>query len=146
MIRGRRLGIDPGSVRVGVAISDPDGILATPLETVKRDRKNAADVTRIAVLVQEWEIVEVVVGVPTGLSGRPGAAVAVADEFAARLAEMVAPVPIVRQDERLSTVTATRQLRDSGVPGRRQRGVVDQAAAAVILQQWLDRLASDPGR
>lgn len=131
-------------MRVGVAISDPDGILATPLETVRRDAKGGTDLARIAALVREWEIIEVVVGVPTGLSGRPGAAVAVADEFAGRLADVVAPVPIVRQDERLSTVTATRQLRDSGVPGRRQKGVVDQAAAAVILQQWLDRLDSDP--
>lgn len=138
MKRGRRLAVDPGSVRVGLAISDPDGILATPLETVSRDRKLGSDLDQIAAIVADREIVEVVVGRPTGLSGKSGPAAEVADLYAEQLRLRLASVPVVRQDERLSTVTATRHLRDSGVRGKKQRSVIDQAAAVVILQQWLD--------
>lgn len=134
MIRGRRLGIDVGSVRVGVALSDPDGVLATPLMTVPHDD---ASVEALAALVGEHEIVEVVVGLPRTLAGREGTAAEAARGFADALTAAL-PVPVVFSDERLTTVVATRQLRESGVRGRRQRSVVDQAAAVAILQGWLD--------
>lgn len=135
--RGRRLGIDVGSVRVGVALSDPDGVLATPLVTVARDVEGGTDMAAIAALVAEHEVVQIVVGLPRTLAGREGPAAEAAREFAERLAAVV-DVPLALSDERLTTVVATRQLRDSGRKGRRQRAVVDQVAAVAILQGWLD--------
>jgi putative Holliday junction resolvase len=133
--RGRRLGVDVGSVRVGVALSDPDGLLATPLVTLPRDERSAA---AVAALVAEHEAVGVVVGLPRTLAGREGAAAEAARAFVAEL-EPVLDVPLELSDERLTTVVATRQLRESGRKGRRQRAVVDQVAAVGILQGWLDR-------
>jgi putative holliday junction resolvase len=137
--RGRRLGVDVGSVRVGVALSDPDGVLATPLATVPRDAEGGSDLRTLTALVDEHEVVEVVVGLPRTLAGRDGPAAQAAREFADALAGVLGErVPVVLSDERLTTVVATRQLRASGRPGRRQRAVVDQAAAVAILQGWLD--------
>lgn len=137
---GRRLGVDVGTVRVGVALSDPSGILAVPLVTLSRDERAGADIERLAELVVEHEVVEVVVGLPRTLAGRQGPAARAAREYAALLGRRIAPVPVELTDERLSTVAATRALRDSGMRGaRRQRAVVDQAAAVQILQSWLDR-------
>jgi putative Holliday junction resolvase len=135
--RGRRLGIDVGSVRVGVALSDPDGLLATPLVTLPRDAEGGSDLQALADLVAEHEVVQVVVGLPRTLAGREGPAAQAAQEFAAALSAVL-DVPVVLADERLTTVIASRQLRASGRPGRRQRAVVDQAAAVAILQGWLD--------
>lgn len=137
MRRGRRLGIDVGAVRVGVALGDPDGLLATPLATVPRDTARGSDLATIALLVAEHAVVEIVVGLPRTLAGHEGAAAEAARAFAAALAERV-PVPLVFSDERLTTVVATRQMRESGRKGRRQRAVVDQVAAVAILQGWLD--------
>jgi len=136
--RGVRLGVDVGSVRVGVARSDPAGILATPVETLRRDVRASTDVSRLAVLVREWDVLEVVIGLPVTLSGVEGAAAEAARGYADAVAQAVAPVPVRLVDERLSTVTATTALRGAGVAGRRHRGVVDQAAAVVILQSALD--------
>ena len=138
MSGGRRLGVDVGSVRVGVAISDPSGMLASPLATLRRDRASGRDLGEIAALVTEHEVVEVVVGLPRGLSGREGPAAEAAREYAAALGRAVAPVPVRLSDERLTTVMASRTLSDRGVRGKRQRAVVDQAAAVFILQSWLD--------
>jgi putative holliday junction resolvase len=135
--RGRRLGIDVGAVRVGVAVSDPDGVLATPLVTVPRDVEGGSDVRTIAALVAEHEAVAVVVGLPRTLAGREGPASEAAREFATAL-QGALEVPIELSDERLTTVVATRQLRERGVKGRKQRAVVDQAAAVAILQGYLD--------
>jgi putative holliday junction resolvase len=135
--RGRRLGIDVGAVRVGVAVSDPDGVLATPLVTVPRDVEGGSDVRAIADLVAEHEAVGVVVGLPRTLAGREGQAAETARAFAVAL-EGALDVAVELSDERLTTVVATRQLRERGVKGRRQRAVVDQAAAVAILQSWLD--------
>jgi putative Holliday junction resolvase len=135
---GRRLGVDVGNVRVGVALSDPGGVLATPLTTLSRDQRAGSDVERLAELVAEHEVVEVVVGLPRTLAGRQGAAAAAARAYATALGDRIAPIPVRLADERLSTVVASRVLRTSGVPGRRQRAVVDQAAAVEILQSWLD--------
>jgi putative holliday junction resolvase len=123
---------------VGVALSDPHGVLATPLTTLSRDQRAGVDIERLAGLVAEHEVVEVVVGLPRTLAGRHGPAADAAQSYAAVLAERIAPVPVRLHDERLSTVVATRALRDSGVRGRRQRAIVDQAAAVQILQSWLD--------
>ena len=138
MRSGVRLGIDVGTVRVGVARSDPAGILATPVETVPRDVAGRSDLTRIAVLVAECDAMEIIVGLPRGLSGREGAAASATRKYAVDIACRVDPVPVRVVDERLSTVTAHRSLRDAGVKGRRHRPVVDQAAAVVILQSALD--------
>jgi putative holliday junction resolvase len=135
---GVRLGVDVGSVRVGVAISDPHGVLATPLETVARDVKNGSDLNRLADLVVEHGVVEVIVGLPRSLSGRNGPAAAAATEYAGTLGARIAPVPIRMSDERLTTVMASRTLSERGISGRKQRQVVDQAAAVLILQGWLD--------
>jgi putative Holliday junction resolvase len=124
-------------VRVGVALSDPDGILATPLLTVPRS--DADDGTaRIAALTAEHEAVEVVVGLPVTLAGREGPAAIDARAYAERLASQIAPVPVRLSDERMSTVVASRRLAERGLRGKRQRKVVDQAAAVEILQSWLN--------
>ncbi|MGH3903162.1 MAG: Holliday junction resolvase RuvX [Pseudonocardiaceae bacterium] len=136
---GRRLGVDVGEVRVGVALSDPSGALATPLVTLKRDKRGGADLDALAALVVEHEVVEVVVGLPRTLAGRHGPAARAAEEYAHTLAERLDDTVAVRLiDERLTTVSAARMLSGRGVRGRKQRAVVDQAAAVEILQGWLD--------
>ncbi|GEL24025.1 putative pre-16S rRNA nuclease [Pseudonocardia sulfidoxydans NBRC 16205] len=140
--RGRRLGVDVGAVRVGVALSDPDCMIATPLVTVARDLREpgdrgGSDLREIAALVAEHEVVQVVVGLPRTLAGAEGPAAQAARAFAEDLSSVL-EVPVEFSDERLTTVVATRQLRERGVKGKRQRAVVDQAAAVAILQGWLD--------
>lgn len=134
---GVRLGIDVGTVRVGVARSDGAGVLAVPVETVRR-RSGGGDLSRIARLAVQCGAVEIVVGLPLHLSGNTGTASAAARKYAEDVARRVQPLPVRVVDERLSTVTAQRALRESGVAGRRQRGVIDQVAAVVILQFALD--------
>ena len=136
--RGRRLGIDVGSVRIGVACSDPDGILATPVETVRRER-SGKHVRRLAALAAELEAVEVVVGLPRTLADRTGPSALDAIEVAEALAARIAPTPVRLADERLTTVSAQRSLRAAGVRSKEQRAVIDQAAAVAILQSWLDQ-------
>ncbi|WP_396929448.1 Holliday junction resolvase RuvX [Mycolicibacterium sp.] len=136
--RGRRLGVDVGTVRIGVAISDPDGILATPVETVRRER-TGKHLRRLVALVTEHDIVEVVVGLPRTLADRAGTSAQDAVDVADALAERIAPVPVRLADERLTTVVAQRSLREAGVRAKSQRGVIDQAAAVGILQGWLDQ-------
>ncbi|TYK42889.1 Holliday junction resolvase RuvX [Actinomadura decatromicini] len=140
---GVRLGVDVGSVRVGVARCDPGGILATPLETVRSGR---GDVDRLVALAAEHEAIEVVVGLPTSLSGREGPAAQAARAFAARLAGRLPQGSVRLYDERLTTVTAESGLRAGGVRGKARRAVVDQAAATVLLQAALDaeRLTGSP--
>jgi putative holliday junction resolvase len=142
---GRRLGVDVGSVRVGVALSDPAAVLASPLVTLTRDRRGSTDVDALAALVTEHEVVEVVVGLPRTLAGRHGRAAREAEAYAASLANRVM-IPIQLADERLTTVRATRVLAERGVRGKRQRAVVDQVAAVEILQSWLERRAGAGGR
>jgi putative Holliday junction resolvase len=138
---GRVLGIDVGTVRVGVAMSDPTGTLASPLETLQR-AKDESDLDRLAALVVEHEVTEVVVGEPRHLSGASGASAQDAEAYARSLAGRIADVPVHLIDERLSTVTAASALRAGGIDSRRQRPVIDQAAAVVILQSYLDARAS----
>jgi putative Holliday junction resolvase len=135
--RGVRLGVDVGTVRVGVAVSDPEGILATPLVTVARE-VNKSDLAELARIIVERDVVEVVIGLPVTLAGTESYAAVAARAYAAELAALISPVPVQLTDERMSTVVATRRLSDRGVRGRRRRAVVDQAAAVEILQGWLD--------
>jgi len=132
---GRRLGIDVGDVRIGVAYSDPAGALATPLETVAAGRTS---LERLRALVLEHDVNEVVVGLPRSLSGGEGPAAVRMRSYAVRLAQEVHPVPVRLVDERLSTVSAERVLRHRGRKGQRSRAVVDQVAAVEILQTALD--------
>jgi putative Holliday junction resolvase len=136
-VPGRRLGIDVGTVRVGVALSDATGVLASPLETLRR-AKDERDLDHLAELVVTHEVVEVVVGLPRHLSGASGASARDASAYAEALASRIGDVPVHLVDERLSTVTAASHLRAGGISARRQRPVIDQAAAVVILQSHLD--------
>lgn len=138
MREGVRLGVDVGSVRVGLAASDPGGVLATPVETIERDLESGTDLGVIAAAVLERHVLEVVVGLPRSLSGDEGPAAAGARGYAVALAARISPIPVRLIDERLTTIDAHRQLRDSGMAGRAQRAVVDQAAAVLILQAALD--------
>jgi putative Holliday junction resolvase len=144
MRTGVRVGIDVGTVRIGVARSDFHGLLATPVETVPREKAAGAsvdgiprDLARLALLVAELDAVEVIVGLPLALSGRHTASTEDAVVFADTLAAVV-PVPVRLVDERLSTVSAQAALRSSGRSTRTQRPVVDQVAATIILQHALD--------
>ena len=143
LTRGVRIGVDVGQVRVGVSRSDPDGILATPLVTLARDLTAApdavpSDLAELAALVVEHEAVGVVVGLPVNLAGKHGPAAVHVKAYADRLVDVIAPVPVTLTDERMSTVVASRRLAERGVRGKRQRAVVDQAAAVEILQSWQD--------
>lgn len=124
--------------QVGVALSDPAPMLATPLITLKRDEAGGSDLAQLAELVTEHDVVEVVVGLPKTLAGRHGTAAEIAQSYGTALAERIAPVPVRFADERLTTVTASRMLSKRGVKGKKQRAVVDQAAAVEILQAFLD--------
>jgi putative holliday junction resolvase len=119
-------------------VSDPDCILATPVETVRRDRTDR-HMRRLVQLVNELEAVEVVVGLPRTLADRTGPSAEDAIALAEDLGRRVAPIPIRLADERLTTVTAQRSLREAGVRARGQRAMIDQAAAVGILQSWLDQ-------
>ncbi|MGD9484263.1 Holliday junction resolvase RuvX [Streptomyces sp. TRM70308] len=145
MRRGRRLAVDVGDARIGVASCDPDGLLATPVETVPgRDRPAAH--RRLAELVAEYEPLEVVIGLPRSLSGGEGPAAEKVRAFAQEAARRVAPVPVRLVDERLSTVSAAQSLRASGVSAKKGRSRIDQAAAVVILQSALEteRVSGEP--
>jgi putative Holliday junction resolvase len=135
---GRILGVDLGSVRIGVAVSDGGQRLATGHTVVARSGDVRSDHRALARLVTDEEAVAVVVGLPRSLDGSLGPAARAALDEAARLAEVVG-VPVLTCDERLTTVEATRALRAGGTRGRARRRVVDQVAAAVMLQSWLDR-------
>lgn len=138
--RGVRLGIDPGEARIGVASSDPSGILATPVETVARvDGELGRALDRLATLAEELGAVLIYVGLPRSMSGGEGPSAGRVRAFADDLARRVHPCPVRLVDERLSTVTAEGQLRAQGRKGRKRRAVVDQAAAVVILQGVLER-------
>ncbi|MFM9376136.1 Holliday junction resolvase RuvX [Gordonia sp. VNK21] len=143
--RGRRLALDVGTVRVGVAVCDPDGILATPVETVQRTEGDG-DVQRVAALAAEYEVLAVIVGLPRTLRNTEGVAVASAKAFGDRVAALVDPVPVIYHDERLTTVTAAGALRASGRKGKSARAVIDQAAAVAILQGWLDVQSASQGQ
>ena len=134
----RVVGLDLGARRIGVAVSDPSGTIASPLEVLERSGDAVADRRRLAALVREVEAERVVVGLPLSLSGDTGPAAQAALAEAQDLADALG-VPVETCDERLSTVSATGTLRALGVRGEARRRTVDKVAAAVILQSWLDR-------
>lgn len=147
MRRGVRLAVDLGLTRVGVARSDPDGILATPVATLQRDTGGETDMAEVIRLAREFDAIEIVVGLPTSMSGKAQTTAKAAKRWAGRLATQLAAAPqtgggtcpLVRMvDERLSTVSAHRMLHEAGRAEISHRAVVDQVAAVVILQFALD--------
>jgi putative holliday junction resolvase len=132
------LGIDVGTVRVGLARSDPYGLIASPVATLTRDAKNGADLDELVAMITDEDVSGVVVGLPVTLAGREGTSAEMARSYAGELAARIAPIPVEMIDERLSTVSAQRTLATRGIRGKASRAVVDQAAAVVLLQHWLD--------
>jgi putative Holliday junction resolvase len=133
---GRVVGLDLGEARIGVSISDPDRRVAVPIGTVQVGRP-PGELRAIAAIVADNDAVLVVLGLPLSMSGDPGPSARRAQDFADVLRTAI-PVPVVLQDERLSTVEAEKTLREAGVKGRDLRSVIDRSAATVILQAWLD--------
>jgi len=137
----RALGLDLGSKRIGVAVSDGDGLVATPIEVVHRTGDRPGEHRTLADLAAEWEVEVVVVGIPYSLDGSTGP-MARTMEAEARVLEGVLGarpgVPVETYDERLTTVTADRALREQDLRAPQRRKVVDMVAAAVMLQAWLD--------
>jgi len=131
---GRRVGVDVGRVRIGVALCDPHGMLATPVVTVQR---GGGDIDRIVAEAREIDAVEIVVGLPISLSGGETASTADAREFALVIA-LATSTPVRLVDERLSTVSAQRALQASGRNTKNSRPIIDQVAAVIILQHALD--------
>jgi putative Holliday junction resolvase len=138
----RALGIDLGARRIGIAVSDSAGRVATPIATRDRQKRRDADHQAIADLVTEWEAEIVAVGLPLSLDGSIGPAAAGVLEEVGELARVL-QVPVETVDERFTTVTADQQLKASGVKGRNRAKRVDQVAASVLLQAWLDRQESE---
>ncbi len=147
---GRRIGLDVGTVRIGVAVSDRDAKLAMPVETVARETgfkdRDKGDIDRLLEIIDEYDAVEVVVGLPRTLKGHGSVSVKHAKEIAFRLSRRMnnagRPIPVRMADERLTTVAATAALRASGISEKAGRKVIDQAAAVEILQSWLDARAA----
>lgn len=134
---GRALGIDLGERRIGVAVSDSDGRVATPLTAIKRTGSRKQDHQKIAELVDEYEARVVVVGLPLSLDGGTGPA-AVGAQHEVQQLEAAVGVPVLTHDERLTTVIAERALAESGLSSKARRQRVDMVAASIILQGWLD--------
>lgn len=140
--RGTKLGVDVGTVRVGLAVCDPDGILASPLKTVSRDAKKNSDIRVLVKHVMELQAVQVFVGLPRTMKGEERGSAQMAAEYAGLLADALLQagldVPVSLVDERLTTVTAHRNLHEAGMSSKDHRKVVDQVAAAGILQHAID--------
>ncbi len=139
----RTLAVDVGEKRVGIAVSDEGGKVALPLDTLVRSDSLEDDLDQIAEIAQSREAERIVVGLPTSLSGRPGPAAQRMAEFAAALREAT-PVEVVLWDERLTTIIAEKAMRNADVRRPKRRQHIDEVAAAVILQSYLDRKANEP--
>jgi putative Holliday junction resolvase len=135
MQRGRRIAFDYGDVRIGVAVSDPNSILSSPLTTLKATDKNLS--SQISQIITEIEPVTIYVGRPALLSGNDGAATDKALEFAALLAT-ITQVPVEMIDERMSTISAARNLREAGRSAKESKDAIDMAAAVAILEFAID--------
>lgn len=142
--RGRRMGVDVGNARVGLALCDPDGILATPLKTLRRDLKKDSDRRVLRKLMEVHEVTEVFVGLPRTMKGGESPSTVMARDYAEQLAAELAVedrlTPIWLIDERLTTVSAHRALHEAGVSSRDFKTMVDQVAAVNILQSALDTI------
>ena len=140
---GRALGVDLGSVRIGLALSDPTRTVASPLDVLTRERDRDADHRAIVAVARDNGVTTIVVGLPRSLSGRLGPAARAAEAEIAQLRAVVDPeVDVVAHDERLTTVTAERALDEARVDRRTRTAVVDKVAAAVMLQSWLESRAA----
>ncbi len=135
MQRGRRIAFDYGDVRIGVAVSDPDSILSSPLTTLKATDKNLS--SQISQIITEIEPVTIYVGRPSLLSGNDGVATEKATEFVALL-HTITQVPIELIDERMSTISAARNLREAGRSAKESKDAIDMAAAVAILEFAID--------
>ncbi|AKK11211.1 Holliday junction resolvase RuvX [Corynebacterium uterequi] len=143
---GRRIALDVGTVRIGVASSDRSAVLATPVETVRRETgfkdRDKGDIDRLLEIIAEYDAVEIIVGLPRDLKGNGSASVKHAKEIAFRLNRRLTnagtPIPIRFADERLTTVTAMSALQAVGVKAKNSKSIIDQVAAVEILQSWLD--------
>lgn len=133
----RALGVDLGEKRIGIAVSDSNGKVATPLQVIIRSKSIKQDHKKICELVDEWEADIVVVGMPYSLNGSKGLAAKTVEKEVKELSSAL-EVPVATQDERLTTVTAAKELAIQGLDSKKQRKVIDQVAASVILQSWLD--------
>lgn len=133
----RALGVDPGTKRIGVAVSDLSGTIASPLTVLQRSRSRDHDLRELARLVAAEEAEVVVIGLPLNMDGSTGPSAKAAIALGRQLATLV-DVPIEMHDERLTTVTADRAMMDAGLDGVQRRRRVDKVAAAVMLQSWLD--------
>lgn len=133
----RALGLDPGSKRIGVAVSDLSGTIASPLTVLQRSKSKRHDLDTIAQLARDEEADVIVIGLPLNLDGSMSRSAKAATAEAKRLATLV-DVPVELHDERLTTVTADRSMIDAGMNAIERRQVVDKVAAAVMLQSWLD--------
>ncbi|MHB0975873.1 MAG: Holliday junction resolvase RuvX [Candidatus Aquicultorales bacterium] len=133
----RALGLDIGDVRIGVALSDPDGLIAQPLEIIDRKTSASDGIGRIKELVDEYEADEIVAGLPLTMEGEPGPQAKAVTEYVREL-ERIVGVPIKLWDERLTTVMVDRTMVSADVKRRKRKKLVDQLAAAVILQGYLD--------
>jgi putative holliday junction resolvase len=142
---GRVLAVDVGTRRLGVAVSDPTGTVASPLATVPR-RTPAEDAKALAALAGEHAATTVVVGLPVTLAGREGPAAKAVRAWLGELAALLPELDLQLADERLSTVAAERALVGGGVRRRARREIVDQVAASVFLQTWLDARREAEGR
>jgi putative Holliday junction resolvase len=141
----RAIGLDPGSKRIGVAVSDLSGTIASPLVVLQRSKSREHDLRELAALVRDEEAEVVVVGHPINLDGSPSRSSKAAAALAKQLATLV-DVPVELHDERLTTVTAERSMMEAGLDGVQRRQRVDKVAAAVMLQSWLDARAHRLGR
>ncbi|MBI4186718.1 MAG: Holliday junction resolvase RuvX [Chloroflexi bacterium] len=139
----RCLGLDVGDRRIGVAMSDPEGILASPFSIIDRTDE-AADVEAISSIVRQREVGKVIVGLPRSMDGSLGHQAEKVQAFVRKLAERI-NVPLEFRDERLTTVSARRMMRESGARRDKEKARDDAAAAAVILQGYLDEKREYPG-
>ena len=135
MQRGRRIAFDYGDVRIGVAVSDPDSILSSPLTTLKATDKNL--LKQITEILTEIDPVTIYVGRPSLLSGNDGSATGKASEFVEQL-HTLTPVPVEMIDERMSTISAARNLRDAGRNAKDSKDAIDMASAVAILEFALE--------
>ena len=137
MARLRALGVDPGTKRIGLAVSDRSGTIASPLTVLTRTRSRQHDLAEIARVARDEEVDVIVYGLPLNMDGSRGKAARSAADEARRLASVV-DVPVELHDERLTTVTAERRMLDAGLAASERRRRVDMVAAAVMLQAWLE--------
>jgi len=133
----RILGLDLGSKRIGVALSDPEGIIASPLTTLER-KGGERDLRNVRELVRKHQVGEIIVGLPLHLDGRRGPEAEAARRFAEQLTRAIG-IPVGMLDERWTTIEAERALRESGRRGKKRRAVVDAVAASILLRTWLER-------